>query len=361
MTTDATSDASEADPPRRPVTNAQTARPRQSSVFLAPAPRSARELPQVPAHRGWADALGLFTVAFGAYAITSAGACLHLLDGPNLPWIYGWNRNAISVATGSLWIATIILRQDQRAVTRTVCLGSAAVTAAFAGWNVRSAAFPAELWDVLATIVCVGLCLLLAHRRGIGLERLGIAPRWAANKIGRGQGAEATLVSVLGNCTANYASYLILTCLPWLPEGTSNPSMMRGLVLIVHFTASSIIEETVLVAGVVTALEAARRPTWQIYALSLAMRVSFHLYYGSQAAVTMIFAAVNLWLFRRTRRLTPLIIAHIAYDAYASFGGSNAGPAINLVGLYSSIGLTAFLLVIAAKSINRRGDTNAPR
>ncbi|HEY3693590.1 MAG TPA: CPBP family glutamic-type intramembrane protease, partial [Pseudonocardiaceae bacterium] len=320
-------------------------RPHESSVLPAAPPR-ARELSLVPVHRGYLDALGLFTVAFGAYAILSIGTCLHLLGGPDLPGIYGWNPNAISVTTGSLWIAAVVSGHDQRTVARRAIVGLAIITAGLAGWNVHSTAWPDELWDVLAVIVCVGLFLLLAHHRGVEPRGLGIAPRWAANRIGRRQVVSVAIISAAGQYASAYAGYFIATSLPWLPEGGSKASTVHGLTLAVHMTAASIIEETVLVAGVVTALEAARRPAWQIYALYLAMRLSFHLYYGSRVVEVMIFAAVNLWLFRRTRRLTPLIIAHIVYDTSAAFGGGSAAPAIYLVGFYSLIALTISALVV---------------
>ena len=94
-----------------------------------------------------------------------------------------------------------------------------------------------------------------------------------------------------------------------------------------------------MVAALVTALEAARRPVWQIYAIGLAMRVSIHLYYGPSALVMMIFGGLHLWLYRHTRRLTPLICAHIAYDAFAAFGGRPAAEAIGLIGSGTFSGL----------------------
>ena len=91
---------------------------------------------------------------------------------------------------------------------------------------------------------------------------------------------------------------------------------------------AGVVEELVLVAALVTFLEQARQPWWRIMALGLLARLSFHLYYGepSTGLVTagwvLLWAAVALLLFKRTRRLTPLIVIHVLYNLHLSFIGS---------------------------------------
>ena len=48
-----------------------------------------------------------------------------------------------------------------------------------------------------------------------------------------------------------------------------------------------------------------------IYLVGLTLRLSYHVYYGPGVIVFLLWAAVAIWLFRRTRRITPLIAAHV--------------------------------------------------
>jgi hypothetical protein len=66
-----------------------------------------------------------------------------------------------------------------------------------------------------------------------------------------------------------------------------------------------------------------------MYVLLEAMRVSYHTYYQAAALSLLPMGAISIWLSRRTRRLTPIIAAHLVTDI-ASWGsrGLTAGGAI---------------------------------
>jgi membrane protease YdiL (CAAX protease family) len=80
------------------------------------------------------------------------------------------------------------------------------------------------------------------------------------------------------------------------------------------------VTEEVMVSVVVIALSAARRPVWEMYALSCLMRVSYHTYYQTVGLSVIVMGLISVWLYRRSRRLTPIIVGHIVYDAMASIG-----------------------------------------
>ncbi|HTC70729.1 MAG TPA: hypothetical protein VK662_14260, partial [Acidothermaceae bacterium] len=41
--------------------------------------------------------------------------------------------------------------------------------------------------------------------------------------------------------------------------------------------------------------------------------------YGWGVIVFVLWATAAIWLFRRTRRITPLIVAHMVYDTFGAF------------------------------------------
>lgn len=96
--------------------------------------------------------------------------------------------------------------------------------------------------------------------------------------------------------------------------------MQSGSYLIGWYVVNAVLEETVCTAWLVALLHRAGRPRWEIYALAAAFRISFHLYMGLNGLAAGVFAVTNVYVYERTRRLVPLIVAHAAYDALT--GGS---------------------------------------
>ncbi|WP_159942526.1 MULTISPECIES: type II CAAX prenyl endopeptidase Rce1 family protein [unclassified Nocardiopsis] len=74
---------------------------------------------------------------------------------------------------------------------------------------------------------------------------------------------------------------------------------------------AAVVEETLLVGLVVVALGAARRPVWEVYAVAVLARVVLYLPYGWGLVLFAPVAVVGVWVYRRTRRVMPLILAHL--------------------------------------------------
>jgi membrane protease YdiL (CAAX protease family) len=75
-------------------------------------------------------------------------------------------------------------------------------------------------------------------------------------------------------------------------------------------------EEVFVCAYVIAALGAKR--AWIAIALSAALRVSYHLYQGPLALITVLpFGILLAWYFAQRARLAPLIVVHASFDILA--------------------------------------------
>jgi membrane protease YdiL (CAAX protease family) len=75
-------------------------------------------------------------------------------------------------------------------------------------------------------------------------------------------------------------------------------------------------EEIAVVGLLVILLAAARRPVWEIFTVAVAIKLSYHFYYGIPALGLIPFALAFVWLYHRTGRLWPLILAHATYNGF---------------------------------------------
>lgn len=90
-------------------------------------------------------------------------------------------------------------------------------------------------------------------------------------------------------------------------------------------------EEIPMVALLAVLMTAARRPVWQTYLLACVIRVIPHLYSGTAALGVIAFAAVSLWLYRRSGRIIPIIAGHTLYNLVAAYGGTYGPWAITAI------------------------------
>ena len=124
--------------------------------------------------------------------------------------------------------------------------------------------------------------------------------------------------------------------------------------------SAGIVEELVVVALLVTALEQARTKVWVIYVVGVTLRLSYHVYYGPGVIVFLLWATTAIWLFRRTRRITPLIVAHMVYDSFGSFFHEVPNPPDAIAELIGLVILGLLITVIVrAIQIATRGHRAA--
>ncbi len=77
---------------------------------------------------------------------------------------------------------------------------------------------------------------------------------------------------------------------------------------------TALVEEPIVVGLLVLVLIAARRPAWEIYTVAVVAKVAYHAYYGLPVLAMVPAALVIVWLYHRTGRLWPIIVAHAAYN-----------------------------------------------
>lgn len=286
------------------------------------------------ARRGYGQALIFFALLFGVYATTAilGGAAQWSLVHGLAVWVDRWLITGLwmSLAAMAVWLAAARSRHCRIWALLFVCavVGEALTT----GGRMNSLGW---LFDVLSTIAAVFLAATIARQHGLTIADLG---------IGRPRGDHSTrsqAVTVFwGGFTSNAAAAVlgIAIVLLGLPQGIDP---IKGYTspfdLAIHMIAAGTGEE-LLMAVVVVALTAARRPAWKIYALSTSMRISYHMYYQVAGLSLLPMGLINVWLYRRTGRLTPIIIAHIVWDlmSWARYSGGMplwaASYAVLLVG-----------------------------
>jgi len=119
---------------------------------------------------------------------------------------------------------------------------------------------------------------------------------------------------------------------------TNTPELVFG---VFDSLNAGIVEELVVLAFVVITLKQAGRPLWEIVAVALVLRASYHIYYGPGVVGILVWAAMYLWIYLRFRNLPVLVAAHFAWDLVSFLG--QAAPW--LVGVAVLVGLA---LVVAA-------------
>lgn len=274
------------------------------------------------AGRGYAEALIFYALAFGTFAVTA------VLDGA-AAWGYhpGWARFAdhwwylsqwSTLAVLTLWFA--VVRE-----CRLVWFWAVGIATLIAGYAICTRGVmptPDGLYQLVAAGTATMLALTLARRHGVRLSDFGIGRGWRQRDHTGRMDASTIFDWSVG---ANVISAVIGSAITVMGFADGRPPTWQGenpIGIALRILSAGVVEE-VLVAVVVIALSAARRPVWEMYALSVFMRVSYHMYYQTVGLSMIAMGIITVWLYRRSRRLTPIIGAHIAYDliAWAHQGG----------------------------------------
>ena len=204
----------------------------------------------------------------------------------------------------------------------------------------------------------IGLAIWLLRRRGWSLSRLGIRPTWVAPATQRGQAVQILAVMFVAQFAAAFA-FSALARRTHFPHGPVGPwGMIGGLSGALR---SGFTEELVVTAFVIVTLRQARRPWREILAVSLACRVAYHVYYGTPWVVVWIaiWAGAAFWLYWRTRRLTPIIAAHVLWDAlgFTALELGHVGEAV--VGAIYAGGFLIGLLALVVATVKALGGAPA--
>ncbi|GAA4510786.1 hypothetical protein GCM10023191_073920 [Actinoallomurus oryzae] len=277
--------------------------------------------------RAYTQAITFFGLTLGVFAVVStlSGAAAWGLHPHWAAWASRWTALGLwgTLAVLALWLAAVWKCRLVWVWT----IGIVSLVAAYAVLTGGAMRTPDGLYDVTAAVTAVLLAIALADRHGVSVLRLGFGDPRRPHPGGRQQTFRVFWWAVASAYLADAAAILIIAA-----GGSTGQSPIHphepALGVLARMVGSSVVEE-LLVAVVVLALEAGRRPAWQMYVLLEVMRVSYHTYYQTAALSLLPMGAISIWLYRRTRRLTPIIAAHLITDI-ASWGirGLTAGGAI---------------------------------
>ena len=161
--------------------------------------------------------------------------------------------------------------------------------------------------------VAVALTVLLSARRGITPRSLGLGPpRDGQGGVAGGTGFRMAIWALL----ALIVGGAITTA---LAAGKLGQPAFQDNSYTLYATAASlaagVVEETVVLAFVVSTLRQAGRTLPEIVIVAIALRLSYHDYYGPGVVGIAVWAAVFIWLYLRTGSVIPLIIVHFFWDA----------------------------------------------
>jgi membrane protease YdiL (CAAX protease family) len=178
---------------------------------------------------------------------------------------------------------------------------------------------PAILSELGTCVLAVLVTVLLSARRGISPQWLGFG--WPRKRDGR-PGAAQTLRIGVWAISALLVGGAVTGALS-MGHKLGQPAHQDTsyvLFTVVASLTAGIVEETVVLAFVVTTLRQARRPLPEIVLVAVLLRCSYHDYYGLGVLGIAIWATVFIWLFLRTGSVLPLIFVHILWDTTIFLG-----------------------------------------
>jgi membrane protease YdiL (CAAX protease family) len=162
----------------------------------------------------------------------------------------------------------------------------------------------------LTTGLVVPIALLLLARTGQPPARLGLTRKGLGHDL---SGAVGLLAGAFGLTAA--LSLLLLPFTDFKATETNTHVPAYFLVYAVLVSATTAINEEVIVNGYfLTRLSQLGWTPWSAFALSFAVRESYHLYYGLAFVMTMPFGYLLTRSFQKRGRVGRAILTHFAYD-----------------------------------------------
>ena len=187
-----------------------------------------------------------------------------------------------------------------------------------------------QLLDIFFALVPVALVFFLLWQvpGGNPFRRLGFDARRPWRDAGLGFGLFAAMgLGTLGVYAAGRALGVTTAIVP----AALDPYWWTVPVLLLSAVRHGIVEEVIVVGYLFERLPRLGWGTWQVLLASAVLRGSYHLYQGvgpfiGNFAMGLVFG----WVYLKTRRVMPLVIAHALLDAAGFVGFALFGPAIGL-------------------------------
>lgn len=196
-----------------------------------------------------------------------------------------------------------------------VVAGAEALARRYPGPSGSWAVFtPLAVSQLAMSALAITVTVLLSKSRGITPGALGLAlPRKQNGKAAAGPAFRAGVWAVAALVAGTAVTAALTT------NRIAHPASPDASYYLLFGTAASIgagvIEEVVVLAFAVTTLRQASRPLPEIVLVAVALRCSYHDYYGPGVLGILIWASVFVWLFLRTGSVVPLVVVHFLWDA----------------------------------------------
>lgn len=166
--------------------------------------------------------------------------------------------------------------------------------------------------DLIAQIgLALAVVLLLSARRGVSASTLGLRiPRLDDGRLAVSRSIRIVAWGLFALIVGGVLNAVLQT--GHLPTGSPTaPELLFG---VVDSVQAGVIEELVVLAFVVVTLRQARRPWWEVTAVALLLRGSYHIYYGPGVFGILLWAGLYYWTYLRFRELVPLMVCHAGWD-----------------------------------------------
>jgi membrane protease YdiL (CAAX protease family) len=172
-------------------------------------------------------------------------------------------------------------------------------------------------FGILEEVIALALFLVLFQRQGRHIQEIGFGFRWTD--------LPKALALVLASFTAMWmlkvaVQYVyFLTAFTRLHDGPHSDFSATSIWFMLPFLFINPFFEEILVRGyLMTEFISLRKSVVLATVVSLAVQTSYHLYYGVFGAATVgVGLSVFAIYYARSRRLMPIILAHLLWDATA--------------------------------------------
>ena len=216
---------------------------------------------------------------------------------------------------------------------------------------------PAAIGEVAMAGLAITLTVLLSSRRGITPRRLGLGmPRRADGGVAAAAAFRMAVWAVVTLAVGGAITGALAT-------GHLSQPVVKDNAYLLYTTAASlaagVVEETVVLAFVVTTLRQAGRPLAEILVVAVLLRCSYHDYYGPGVVGIAVWAAVFVWLFLRTGSVIPLVIVHFFWDATIFW--SQRWDWVNAARVIGALLLVAGAIFSWLAEVSKRRDGGRPR
>ena len=175
-------------------------------------------------------------------------------------------------------------------------------------------------------LTALGLCAYLLHKQGRTFRGLGLTFRWSDPFLAVG----IAFLGLLATMTVTYSLYFggHFSAADRAAQARSVAHVLSaglGWGMVVFTVVNGFFEELIVRAYLMTDVIFLTRRTALAVIVSALFQGFYHLYQGWQAAVSV---TVGFFVFSvfyaRTRRITPIVLAHVLWDLYLLVGYSRS-------------------------------------